>query len=58
MHKFLKLLKTQRRRNRSRGEEGVTVESWRKVVKQSKKRSVSSIFSKRTYSIYKYALES
>ena len=55
MYKFLKLLKTQRRRHVSRSEEGVTVKIWRKVVKQSKKRSESSIFSKRTHSTCKCA---
>jgi len=34
------------------------VVDWERVVKKSKKRSASSIFSKRTYVVYKCALES
>ena len=36
----------------------ITEEEWISTVKKSKRRSASSVFSKRTYSVYKYALGS
>ena len=36
----------------------ITIEEWKKVVKVSKKKSTYSIFSKRTYAVYKIALAS
>ena len=36
----------------------ITIDDWTKVVKQSKRRSASSIFSRRTYAVYKCALGS
>jgi len=55
---FLKLLKQQNNTERQSIELKVTMENWTKTVKQSKKRSASSIFSKRTYAVYKCALGS
>ena len=56
--KFLKSLKRQRNTSLNNRESGVTKERWMKIIKQSKKRSTSSIFFKRTYLVYKCALES
>ena len=36
----------------------ITEEEWIQTVKKAKRKSTSSIFSKRTYSLYKCALES
>jgi len=58
--KFLKLLKTpitQRERNQTH-HSNITAEEWKEKVKKAKKSSASSIFSQRTYAIYKCALES
>ena len=55
VHEFLKLLKVPRGQNRNRIKE-ITEEEWISVVKRSKKRSASSIFSKRTYAVHKCAL--
>ena len=54
-YQFLRLLKRQSRVSWN-NDSGVTKERWSKVVKDSKKRSASLIFSKRTYSVYKCAL--
>jgi len=58
IYQFLKLLKRQQREEWNINENEITKEKWIKVVKQSKKRSASSIFSRRTYSVYKCALGS
>ena len=42
----------------SNGMDDITDEEWIRVVKKAKKKSASLIFSKRTYSVYKCALES
>ena len=36
----------------------ITEEEWVKTVKKAKRKSASSVFSKRNYSMYKCALES
>ena len=38
--------------------EELSVAEWSKVVKKSKRKSSSSVFSKKTYSVYKCALDS
>ena len=49
----------QERRSRSnRQYQEITIEQWTKEVMRAKKHSASSLFSRRTYSVYKYALES
>ena len=57
---FLSLLKqpTNRRNLSNREFKEVTQEQWTEEVKRAKKHSASSLFSKRTYSVYKCALES
>ena len=55
VYQFLKLLKVPERQ-RCQCNKVITEENQIKVVKQSKKRSASSIFSKRTYAVYKCAL--
>ena len=57
---FLKLLKQPRhlRSQVNRQFKEVTQEQWVREVKRAKKRSASSIFSKRTYSVHKCALRS
>ena len=55
---FLKLLKVPARRLRQQRRVEITTEKWKKIVMQSKKRSTSSMFSKRTYATYKCALGS
>ena len=52
---FLKLLKVPGGQRNCRIKETSEVD-WEKVVKASKKRSASSVFSKRTHAAYKYAL--
>jgi len=58
VHEFLSLLKKSGTDNENevRGEIGEA--EWEDIVKKSKRRSASSVFSQRTYSIYKCALES
>ena len=55
VHKLLKLLKVppEQRNNRIKN---MLVDDWERVVKGSKKRSASSIFSKRTHAAHKCAL--
>jgi len=55
---FLKLLKQTSRIRRNRNNDEITAEQWIKVVKQSKRKSASSIFSRRNYAVYKCALTS
>ena len=54
VYEFLKLL-TPNNRNKIQTSKFdlVTLDEWRSIVKRSKKKSVSSVFSKRTYVIYK-----
>jgi len=58
IYEFLKLLKQPPRIRRNRSNEEISEEQWKKVVKQSKRRSASSIFSRRNYAVYKCALTS
>ena len=58
VHRSLKLLKVPSRRVRQQRSVEITTEKWKKIVMQSKKRSTSSMFSKRTYATYKCALGS
>ena len=60
VYKFLSLLKQpiHLRQQEKRNFQEVTQEQWIKEVKRAKKQSASSIFSKRTYSVYKCALDS
>ena len=55
MYEFLKLLKVPAGQRTRRIKE-ITEVDWERVVKRSKKRSASSVFSKRTYAVYKCAL--
>jgi len=56
VHDFLKLLKNQNAVNKQWEE--ISISEWERVVKNSKRKSASSIFSNRTYSVYKCALDS
>ena len=58
MCRFLKLLKQPEGRSRKQTRGNMTREKWRKVAKQSKRRSASSAFSKRTHAAHECALES
>ena len=56
VYKFLKLLKRPNNNtNSSRSIEYVTAKDWEREVKRSKKNSILSIFSNRTYAVYKCA---
>ena len=55
VYEFLKLLKVPAGQRTRRIKE-ITEGDWERVVKRSKKRSASSVFSKRTYAVYKCAL--
>lgn len=55
VYEFLKLLKQP---NRRISQKVISIAEWEKVVRKSKKRSASSIFSKRTYAVYKCSLGS
>jgi len=55
---FLRLLKTPTRQQERIRSDKITKEEWIEKVKKAKKTSASSIFSQRTYAIYKCALES
>ena len=54
---FLKLLVNQTQSNEL-AFKPITEEDWIREVKRSKKRSISSIFLKKIYSVYKYVLQS
>jgi len=59
VYDFIKLLKKRGEyREESNKMANITGDKWRKTVKKVKKRSASSVFSKRTYSVYKCALGS
>jgi len=58
VYEFLKLLHQNRRNNYRRCRKEINDHDWEKVVKQSKRNSASSIFSSRTYAVYKCALNS
>ena len=54
VHDFLKLLITHKgRKINTREFEPITIEDWKAVVKRSKRKSMSSVFSRRTYVVYK-----
>ena len=56
VYDFLKLLAKPNHQDGNSYEE-ITTEEWIEVVKKAKKQSTSSIFSNRTYSVYKCALD-
>ena len=58
VYKFLELLKTQRNGENNENGAEISREEWERVVTKAKKKSASSIFSNRTYSVYKCALDS
>ena len=57
VYKFLSILKRQNQTNITYQYSQITKEEWISVVKKSKKKSLSSIFSKRNYSIYKCTID-
>ena len=58
VYRFLKLLKQDGRSEYRRNRSEICDQDWIRVVRKSKRSSASSIFSKRTYAVYKCALES
>ena len=58
VYRLLKLLNQNGRDQYNRYRKVITTEDWVKVVKKSKKRSASSIFSRRIYAVYKCTLDS
>ena len=58
VHSFLTLLKNHREEEQSGNSSEISEIEWERVVKKAKRKSASSIFSNRTYSVYKCALES
>ena len=59
VYEFLTILKKERGHQQgSNSMAPITEEEWTQTVKKAKRKSASSIFSKRTYGLYKYALES
>ena len=58
VYKFLKLLKQDGRSEYRRNCHEIYDHDWIKVVQKSKRSSASSIFSKRTYAVYKCAIDS
>ena len=58
VYRLLKLLHQNSKSYYNRNPIKITIDDWTKVVKQSKKRSASSIFSRHTYAVYKCALGS
>jgi len=59
VYQFMKLLKKPGGHVRGSNKmEELSVAEWSKVMKKSKHKSLSSVFSKRTYSVYKCALDS
>ena len=55
---FLKLLVSKKQNHKSTKEfNAIIVEDWRKIVKWCKRKSISSVFSKRTYVVYKLVAE-
>ena len=58
VHSFLALLKNHRGEKQSENSSEISEIEWERVVKEAKRKSASSIFSNRTYSMYKRVLES
>jgi len=58
VYEFLKLLRQNGRNNYRRTRRELCEQDWIRVVKKSKRNSASSIFSKRTYAVYKCSLDS
>jgi len=58
IHSFLKLLAIPNNIGIDERREEITIDEWERVVKKSKQKSASSVFSNRIYSIYKCALDS
>jgi hypothetical protein len=58
VYKFLKLLKRSSSKQYNQNQREINIQDWIRVVKSSKRKSASSIFSKRTYAVYKCALGS
>ena len=58
VYQFLTLLRRERNSIRQEHQEELSEAEWIKVVTKAKRKSASSIFSNRTYSTYKCALES
>ena len=58
VYQLLKLLHQNGKDHYNRNQKIITGNDWVKVVKKSKRRSASSIFSRRTYAVYKCALDS
>ena len=58
VYSMLQLLKNTEERSQQSELEEISENEWERVVKQSKRKSASSIFSQRMYSVYKCALES
>ena len=54
VYNFLKLLRNEERwTNNNKELDPITLEDWKAVVQRSKRKSVSSVFSRRTYVVYK-----
>ena len=58
VYQFLKLLISNQTNHSNRIFQPITIEDWSKEVSKAKKKSASSIFLKRTYVVYKCALDS
>jgi len=58
VHGFLSLLKREARGNQPIESVEISETEWEQVVRKSKRKSASSIFSNCTYSVYKYTLDS
>jgi len=58
VYEFLRLLKKDLYESNFRTNEEISENEWKKVVNKAKRKSASSVFSNRTYSIYKCALDS
>ena len=57
VHEFLALLKKRESDSQSNELIDISELEWETIVKKAKRKSASSIFSNRTYSVYKCALE-
>ena len=54
LYDFLELLKLNEKQKKMNNEfKAMTIEDWRTIMKKCKSKSVSSVFSKRTYVVYK-----
>ena len=58
VYQFLSLLQTKDRELTTSCFEPINEEEWKNVALKAKKRSASSIFSNKTYVVYKFTLES